>query len=847
MTVLLTNEHRITEKRTMEFQPFGTEPDGTVIRDLSGLVVRADVEYLEDYVGRRKGAEAGRRAVEAFAQCLNERLGDPAYHVTPEFLRNPWNSYSAEFAAFCAETCVTLSGDPDFLFNMARRNAISPIITTLGRPFSVSKIYKMSAYFAQRYAKDSFYTEAVHVSDRSAIIRMRFSERTIRQFGPYRRACAEHWCNAHRGYFAGVPAMFHGLPEATVIDQRCIAKGDEYCEWEVVWSTEESGWWPAMKRSWNDRHRFNKEIEQRQQIIEQQAKSLDEWFEELKSAYAQQQQLSAELQRRVDQLTTLRETVLLFTSTLDRETLIATVLQTIVEKLHYDRGMLMLYDHARQVCFDAHVMGVSDEIAAYARALEIPVTDPDSIEGTVLLKGEPILVSDIREVWDRLHPLNQQLATMMQVKSLISVPLKIKNEILGSLMVDRAREVPLTEDDLSLLGTMASEVAIALDNTNAYRQIEELNIGLEAKVRERTAALERFLARVSHDLRTPLTGMTGFAENMLAGLTGPLTEKQQQYLTRIVANGGRLGRLVDNLLDLLVDPDQINLELKEVSLPLLVRDMVDQARPLATAKRQRLEVQCIDETITVWADADRLSRVVVNLVDNAIKYTHQGGSVQVTVQAEDLHFARVLVSDTGEGIPPEAIPRLFDSSFRIDRPGKSQVTSHRIGLSIVKDLVERHGGTITVRSEVGKGSEFTFTVPIRRAPERNAPVVSAGAKRLLVADDDPDIRQLLSDRLTSEGYAVQTARDGRGTLDALRAEKFDALILDIGMPELTGLEVLYQIREEQPALVVIMITAADSRESALVAMQSGAHAYLLKPFDARQLKEVVEQWVGHTQ
>ncbi|MGH7164465.1 MAG: histidine kinase dimerization/phospho-acceptor domain-containing protein, partial [Nitrospiraceae bacterium] len=562
-TVLLSNEHRITEKGLMEFQPFGTEPDGTVIRDLSGVVIRADVEYLEDYVSRRQGAESGRRAVEEFLQRLNERISDPAYHVTQEFLRNPWNSYSAEFAAFCGETGIAMSGDPQFLFNMARQKAISPIITTLGKPFSVPQIYKMSAYFAQRYAKDSFYTEAVRVSGSSATIQMRFSERTHRQFGPYRRACAEHWCNAHRGYFVGVPEMFHGLPEATVIDRRCIAKGDECCEWEVAWSARERRWWPAI--AWGTRHRFGKEIEQRQQIIEQQAKSLDEWFEELKSAYAQQQQLSAELQRKVDQLTTLRETGLLFTSTLDREALIVTVLRTIVEKLHYDRAMLTLYDRTRQVSYDSRIMGVSDEIAAYARSLELPVTDPNTVEGTVLLRGEPILVSDIQQVWDRLHPLNRQLASMAKVKSLISVPLKVKNEILGSLTADRTREAPLTQDDLSLLGTMASEVAIALDNTNAYRQIEELNIGLEAKVRERTAALEQFLARVSHDLRTPLTGMTGFAENMLAGLTGPLTEKQQQYLTRIIANGGRLGRLVDDLLDLLVDPDQIKLELREVS------------------------------------------------------------------------------------------------------------------------------------------------------------------------------------------------------------------------------------------------------------------------------------------
>jgi DNA-binding NtrC family response regulator len=114
----------------------------------------------------------------------------------------------------------------------------------------------------------------------------------------------------------------------------------------------------------------------------------------------------------------------------------------------------------------------------------------------------------------------------------------------------------------------------------------------------------------------------------------------------------------------------------------------------------------------------------------------------------------------------------------------------------------------------------------------------------LVADDDPDIRQLLSDRLTSDGYAVQTAADGREALLALRSQKFEALIADINMPEVSGLEVLRKVREEQPSLPVIVITAAEARDRAVAAVQAGAQAYLLKPFDAGQLKQMIEQWVG---
>jgi len=668
MSTLLSKEHHITEKAAMEFQPFGQGPDGRTIYDLSGVVVKAVVEHLEDLVSQKHGADAGLRAVEELVRRLNARISDPAYHVTADFLKNPWNGYSSEFAAYNAQFCVDISEEPRFHFSMGKGKAISPIIQVLGRPFSVPQIYKMSAYFSQRYGKDSFLVDSISVSDRSAVLQMTFSDRICKHFGPYRRACAFLWCDAVKGYFTGVPEQFHNLPPAIVEDRRCLAEGDDYCEWVVTWSEHERGG-PLRRVTVSvARHILRSEIEHKEGVMAEQVRTLDSRHVELQEAYVRQQQITAELQR--------------------------------------------------------------------------------------------------------------------------------------------------------------------------------LNIGLEAKVRERTIALEQFLARVSHDLRTPLTSMTGFADNMLLGLAGPLTDKQKQYLMRIVANGGRLGRLVDELLDSLVVPDQERLSLGEVALPSLALEVVEQLRPLALAKHQRMDVQIADKYLTVLADADQLSRVVTNLVDNAIKYTGEGGTVLIKVETEGPHFAKVSVSDTGEGIPAEALPKIFDSSFRVSRPEGKQVSSHRLGLSIVKDLVERHGGRITARSEVGKGSEFSFTVPRRRALEIKTPPPILGTKRLLVADDDPDIRQLLSDRLTSDGYVVQTTSDGQEALAVLRSEKFDGLILDIGMPGVGGLEVLHKIREEQPALPVIMITAAEARARALVAMQAGAQAYLLKPFDAAQLKEIVMRWVG---
>ena len=841
---LLPKTRRILERRFMEFLPFGKDPDGKPVRDMAGVSLRSNVEYLEESIARAQGAEAGRRVVEELVRLLNERIPDRAYHVTAKFLKNPWTYYSNEFTAYLVDFCIDLSGDPDFQFNMGREKLIPPLVQTLMRPFSVGKIYTMLTRWGSYYCKDSYSLEGLEVLDRSAIVRMTLTERALRQFGPYRRACGRIWCNAIKTGVAIIPEKVHHLSLATIRDRKCIVEGDDCCEWEVHWAPSEHKY-PGKRIATALAHRFlQKEINEREQVIEEQMKSLETRHEELRGAYLEVQQSAIELQRRVDHLTTLHEAGLTFTSTRDREVLLQQALETLIHKLYYDRVMIAFYDPLRQVAHGAHLLGVSPESAAFAEQMEVPVSDPSTIEGTVLMRGQPILVNDVSAVLDRIHPLHQELAARTGTKSFISVPLKVKDRILGALTVERTQAHALTQDDLELMVTVANQVAIALDNASAYRQIEELNIGLEAKVRERTAALERFLARVSHDLRTPLTSMTGFAENMVAGLTGPLTEKQRLYLARIIANGCRMGRLVDDLLDLLLDPDQAELLLREVNLPLLAVDVVEQLRPLTISKQQRLKVQCADKNLTVLADVDKLNRIVTNLVDNAIKYTGQGGSILVKVEAEGLLFAKVTVRDAGEGIPAEAIPKIFDSAFRVSRPEGKQVISHRLGLSIVKDLVEQHGGKITARSEAGKGSEFSFTVPRLRALERKPAAFVPGTKRMLVADDDSDIRQLLSDRLTSDGYIVQTASDGQEALAALLSEKFDGLILDIGMPGMGGLEVLYKIREEQPALPVIMITAAEARARAIVAIQAGAQAYLLKPFDAAQLKEIVARWIG---
>jgi signal transduction histidine kinase len=889
---LLSADRTILERAFMEYRPFGVDERGERITDVSGMIVLDNVEFLKECVSPSGSDRAltAEHVVEELCRLLNQRIRDSAYHVTPILLNNVWNSYSYEFVSFLREFCRQLSGDSRFHFNVGRGKHISPLIQTLGRPFSVAQIYRMYPYFAAKYTKGSTTCSVEEVTDQSAILRLKFTERTLHQFGSYRKACAYQVCESAKGRLSMVPASVHHLPAATVKDRSCIARGDEWCEWEVTWLSPQPKdlFWPTWGLlaagvavgylrmfhpsvmvmeslglvvvpavvSWlATSRRVRKHTEAREAVIQEQVKFVEVRHEELRETYVDQEQIRVELRRKVNQLTALHRAGLLFNSTLDRETLLQNVLETLLRDLNYDRAMISFYDPVRRVTYDARILGVPEEVQRVVRSRDIPVVDPESPEGRVILQGKPILIDNIQEIWDTLHPLNRQLALLTRTKSLVSVPLKTKDRILGAILVDRAQQHSLTQDDLDLMVTVANQVAIALDNASAYQQIEDMNVGLEAKVRERTSALEKadqlrslFLSHVSHELKTPLTSIKGFVENMLGGLAGPLSEKQRVYLERTSVNVNRLIRMIEDLLDRTrVETGTLELLPAEVALRTWVVEVQEQLRPLAVAKRQRLDVYYPDTDLVLWADVDRLVQILTNLVQNAIKFTQEEGEIVIRVVHDSPHFAGIAVKDTGPGIPSEALGKIFDPFFRVGQERKHAPKGLGLGLSITKTLVELHGGTISVRSELGKGTEFYCTLPLRPALDSlQEGVVRTNGRRVLVADDDPDIRQLLSDRLQAYGYCAETAVDGAHALNIMQVETFDGLILDIEMPDMDGLDVLQQIRSRDLRMPVIMVTASGSKDRAVQAVSMGAQAYVLKPFDPKELQHIVEHWIDRT-
>lgn len=930
---LLPKDRTILERGAMVFRPFGLDEQGHTIRDLSGVSIRAVTVFLEKLMTSERGASAGKEASEELCRLLNDRIKDPIYHVTPEFLRNPWNSYSYEFASYLYEFCERISGDPRFGFK-AGAEKVSPIMLALTRPFSLSQIYTMFPYFGNKFTSGSVEFRVTEVTTSTAAVGMRFTDRTLRQFGPYRRRCAYLVCQSAQGIMVAMADRIHGLSHAEAIETSCIGDDDEWCEWTIRWQDERryrkrfwrvtspleqprptrlssgpsvsgesaQGAQPAtatpVEASSHVRQSFTwflwggvlgitlmagvavlnpavslgelllvglcpilavgiminrrllRESERREALIQDQITFVESRHEELREAYLEQEQMRVELRRKVAQLTALHRAGLSFGSTFERDALLHQVLEALTHELNYNSAMVSMFDAGENTVRHLRLIGAPREVEAFAQSCRIPITDRESPEGTVALQGRPLLVKDIESIRHSLHPLNQRLAELSETKALVVVPIKTKDRIWGMLTVDRSHNQSVTEDDLEVMTTVAAQVSIALDNASAYQQIEAWNQGLEAKVKERTEALERadrlraqFLSHVSHELRTPLTSIKGFIQNLLDGLTGPLNEKQQRYLVRMSENSDRLVRMIEDLLDRTrIETGRLEVHPADVDLEPCLAEVIEQLRPLAQAKQHSLEFHRADTEIIVWADRDRLIQAVVNLVQNAIKFTTPGGTVSVACRLLNHRRATVLVQDTGPGIEPEYLDKIFEPFFRIQQGQRTAPKGLGLGLSIVKTLVELQGGEVAARNRPEGGAELSFTIPVHALKEPLLLESQLIGQHVLVVDDDADIQQLLHDRLKAGGYRTTSAFDGRQALAILQSQEVDGMILDIGIGQVDGLEVLRRVRQTNQRLPIIMITASGSQELAVRAIGLGAQAYLLKPFDAGQLHETMERW-----
>ena len=238
----------------------------------------------------------------------------------------------------------------------------------------------------------------------------------------------------------------------------------------------------------------------------------------------------------------------------------------------------------------------------------------------------------------------------------------------------------------------------------------------EERLKELDTMKSDFVSSVSHELRTPLTAIKGSVDNMLDGLTGALNEKQIRYLGRIKSNTDRLSRLINDLLDLSrIEAGRIELKPARLEVAALARDITETLRPLATEKMIELEIAPVKGPVAAWADRDKITQVIMNLIGNALKFTPSRGKITVAVERNADSWVQVSIADTGPGIPRSEAEKIFDKFYQVATAERQKTRGTGLGLSISKSLVEMHGGKIWMDSEVGRGSTFSFTLPAERA------------------------------------------------------------------------------------------------------------------------------------
>ncbi len=538
----------------------------------------------------------------------------------------------------------------------------------------------------------------------------------------------------------------------------------------------------------------------------------------------------AELARKVDQLEALAEIGQAISSTLDPDEVLGTIVLHAVELSGADGGSLLEFDEGSGLFRVRTAYGTSEPVITALEATRIHVDE--TLVGRVALSGAPIQVPDLGKV-----ALDPHLAVLHDAgwRSLVAIPLARSERIVGVLVVRRRSTGAFTQETCNMLSAFASQSAVALTNARLYRELERQRAELVVTSQHKS----EFLASMSHELRTPLNAVIGFSEVLLERMFGELNERQEDYLQDILSAGRHLLDLLNDVLDL-SKVEAGHMELDPTSFPLA--DAVTQVLALTRERAGRHDITVATDLAPglaeVTADQLRFKQVLLNLVGNGVKFTPDGGAVTVSAWREGDDLV-VTVTDTGIGIAPDDQARIFDS-FQQGTRSLSATEGTGLGLTLTRRIVELHGGRVWLTSEVGVGSTFGFSLPQPAAgtagsqPGWTRPALDDTRPAVVVIEDDPSSSELVAVHLSAAGLRPIAVRSGEEGLDAVRALRPTAVVLDIRLPGMDGWDVLSQIKADPELagtpVVVVSVLADRGRGFAL-----GASDYLVKPVSGEVL------------
>lgn len=469
------------------------------------------------------------------------------------------------------------------------------------------------------------------------------------------------------------------------------------------------------------------------------------------------------------------------------------------------------------------------------------------------------------------------------VRSIIVVPLIIREEVIGTLAIYRTNsdQPPLTHLDLQLAQDLADRAAMAIMNARLFQEVQHERAMLAQRVDQRTSDLslanaqlsqamrlkDDFLASMSHELRTPLNSILGRTEATLEEIYGPLTVQQIKSLRGVEESGHHLLNLINDILDVAkIDSGVLKLDYDMVHIDMLCTTSIRMIAQ-ATQQKQIKIITTLDTTTEfVYADQRRLQQILVNLLSNAVKFTSTGGKVGLEVVGDEAQQTLTFtVWDTGIGIAQQDLAKLFKPFVQIDSSLTRQYSGTGLGLALVLRLTEAHQGCVQVESEVGSGSRFSVVLPWSKQQVELSTTAGNGthalsrtyaiacgyaephlsAARILLVEDNQTNIDVIQDYLQRKGYTVFVARNGAEALLTSQECQPQAILMDIQMPVMDGLQAAQQIRKidalrQIPIIALTALAMPGDRERCLAA---GVNAYLTKPVDLGKLVQTIEAQV----
>src|SRR5262245_1219213 len=417
---------------------------------------------------------------------------------------------------------------------------------------------------------------------------------------------------------------------------------------------------------------------------------------------------TGELARSVEELKALGEVGRAVSSTLDLQTVLSTIVAHAVQLSATNGGIIYEYDEPTQEFHLRASYRMEQELVQAYRVT--PLRLGQGATGRAAVTSEPVEITDLLQEQELPIRGIRPMLSRLGYRSLLSVPLLLEKRIMGALTVFRREVGSFSPDVVNLLRTFAAQSALAIQNARLFREIEDKSRQIKAANRHKS----EFVANLSHELRTPLNAIIGFSEVLSERMFGELNEKQAEYTDDILSSGRHLLSLINEILDLSkVEAGRMELEVATFDLPTAIENALILIRERATRHGIKVEHKIDERLGEVVGDERKFKQILLNLLSNAVKFTPEGGSIGVSA-ALTKEAVEVAVSDTGIGIARENQETIFEEFRQVGTDASKKREGTGLGLTLTKKFVELHGGTIRVESAVGKGSTFTFTLPLNQ-------------------------------------------------------------------------------------------------------------------------------------